>query len=124
MVKVSLTVSFARSSLRALPPRGFDRSPPPINVSLTSPADLEGGEDFVAEARMRKHEIDDVLQDPESSRWLRTALRTALSRDPVEAAADAARLVKVLEKRLSDALREEVLAEATGATAPARSVAA
>jgi hypothetical protein len=73
---------------------------------------------------MRKHEIDDVLQDPESSRWLRTALRTALSRDPVEAAADAARLVKVLEKRLSDALREEVLAEATGATAPARSVAA
>ena len=73
---------------------------------------------------MRKHEIDDVFQDPESSRWLRTALRTALSRDPVEAAADAARLVKVLEQRLSDALREEVLAEATTATSVEPSVAA
>jgi len=73
---------------------------------------------------MRKHEIDDVLQDPESSRWLRRALRTALSRDPVDAAADAARLVKVLEQRLSDALREEVLAEAPGSAPPARSVAA
>jgi hypothetical protein len=105
-------------------PDGFGDSRRPINASLTARADLDGGEEFVAEAKMRKHEIDDVLQDPESSRWLRTALRTALSRDPVEAAADAARLVKVLEQRLSNALREEVLAEATTATSAARSVAA
>lgn len=74
---------------------------------------------------MRRPEIDDLLHDPENSRWLRAALRTALSRDPVDAAADAAKLLKVLERRLSELLREEVHAEAApGATPRARSVAA
>jgi len=74
---------------------------------------------------MRRLEIDDLLQDPENSRWLRTALRTALNRDPVDAAADAAKLLKVLERHLAEALRDEVHAEATtGAASRAQSAAA
>lgn len=86
---------------------------------------MVAGKGFVAEGKMRRLEIEDVLQDPENSRWLRTALRTALNRDPVDAAADAAKLLKVLERRLAEALREEVYAEtATGVTPRAQSAAA
>ena len=53
-------------------------------------------------------DIDTVLADPELSPWLETALRTALNRDPVDAAADAAVLLAVLDRRLAESLRTEL----------------
>ncbi len=43
--------------------------------------------------------IDDILNDPEASDWLKHALRSALERDPVDAANDAEILAQVLEAR-------------------------
>ena len=42
----------------------------------------------------------DVLQDPASSEWLRQALSSALSCDPVAVANDAALLMRLLQNRL------------------------
>ena len=44
-------------------------------------------------------EIREILKGPGLSTWLKVALSTALSRDPVDAANDAALLAMVLEKR-------------------------
>jgi hypothetical protein len=52
--------------------------------------------------------IDDVLSSPSSSFWLTTSLRTALSRDPVDAARDAELLAQLLSARV-----QAVLVEAT-----------
>jgi hypothetical protein len=49
-------------------------------------------------------EIRAITSDPSSSHWLRGALASALKRDPVDAAHDAARLCAVLEQRASDVL--------------------
>jgi len=43
--------------------------------------------------------IDDVLADPAASYWLKTALCSALNRDPVDAAHDAVILARLLEER-------------------------
>ena len=43
--------------------------------------------------------IDEVLHDPSASSWLRTALLTALTRDPVDAANDAEVLARLLDRR-------------------------
>ncbi len=43
--------------------------------------------------------IDEVLADPAASYWLKTALRSALSRDPVDAAHDSEILAQLLEDR-------------------------
>jgi len=43
--------------------------------------------------------IDEVLADPAASYWLKTALRSALSRDPVDAAHDSEILARLLEDR-------------------------
>jgi hypothetical protein len=43
--------------------------------------------------------IDEILADPAASFWLKAALRSALSRDPVDAANDADVLAHVLELR-------------------------
>lgn len=51
-------------------------------------------------------EIDQVLDDPAASYWLKAALRAALSRDPVDAAHDAVVLARLLERRCRDILRE------------------
>lgn len=40
--------------------------------------------------------IDEILADPAASFWLKAALRSALSRDPVDAANDADVLSQVL----------------------------
>ena len=53
-------------------------------------------------------DIDAVLSDPELSPWLEAALRTAFNRDPVDAAADAAVLLAVLDRRLAESLRSEL----------------
>lgn len=41
--------------------------------------------------------IEQILADPAASDWLKAALYTALSRDPVDAANDAEVLAKVLD---------------------------
>jgi hypothetical protein len=43
--------------------------------------------------------IDEVLADPAASFWLKTALRSALCRDPVDAAHDSEILARLLEER-------------------------
>jgi hypothetical protein len=43
---------------------------------------------------------EDVLADASSSRWLKTALRDALERDPADALNDALALAGILEDRL------------------------
>lgn len=52
--------------------------------------------------------IADILGDQSTSFWLKNALRGSLQRDPVEAAHDAALLVRVLESRV-DRLTETLL---------------
>ena len=57
-----------------------------------------------------------VLADPAASQWLKTALRRALTRDPVDAANDAEMLAallcdradRALSRRLADLLRERI----------------
>ena len=43
--------------------------------------------------------IDGVLADPAASYWLKTALRSALCRDPVDAAHDSEILARLLAER-------------------------
>jgi hypothetical protein len=43
--------------------------------------------------------IDEVLGDPAASDWLKTALCSALCRDPVDAANDSEMLARLLEDR-------------------------
>jgi len=49
-------------------------------------------------------EIDEVLADPAASFWLKAALRSALSRDPVDAANDSEFLARLLERRCREVL--------------------
>jgi len=48
--------------------------------------------------------IDEVLADPAASCWLKTALRSALCRDPVDAAHDSEILARLLEERCDEIL--------------------
>lgn len=50
--------------------------------------------------------IDEILADPASSLWLKAALRSALSRDPVDAANDAEVLARVLNDHCRHLLEE------------------
>ena len=50
--------------------------------------------------------IEAVLQDPTASFWLRAALRSAMARDPVDAANDADVLARLLDRRCREILRE------------------
>jgi hypothetical protein len=50
--------------------------------------------------------IDKILADPTSSSWLKAALRSALPRDPVDAANDADVLARVLNERCRHVLEE------------------
>ena len=45
-----------------------------------------------------------ILADPAASRWLRDALRSALVRDPVDAANEAEVLARVLADRVAEAM--------------------
>jgi hypothetical protein len=49
--------------------------------------------------------ISFVLSDPAASFWLKDALRSALGRDPVDAANDAEVLAELLEERCQEILR-------------------
>ncbi len=48
--------------------------------------------------------IDEVLADPAASFWLKTALRSALCRDPIDAAHDSWTLARLLEERCDQIL--------------------
>ena len=50
--------------------------------------------------------IEEVLRDPSASFWLKAALRSALARDPVDAANDAEVLALLLDRRCWSMLRE------------------
>lgn len=49
--------------------------------------------------------IEEVLNDPAASSWLRAALYSALSRDPVDAANDAELLAQILDARCNKILK-------------------
>jgi hypothetical protein len=51
-------------------------------------------------------EVDQVLSDPAASFWLKDALRSALARDPVDAANDAEVLFRLLDQRLHKILSQ------------------
>jgi hypothetical protein len=51
-------------------------------------------------ARMPDKEVEQVIGDHSASDWLKTALRGALNRDPVDALNDALALAGILEERL------------------------
>ncbi len=51
--------------------------------------------------------IEGVLADPAVSLWLRNALRSALERDPVDAANDAEMLLRLLDDRLRALLKQQ-----------------
>ena len=46
--------------------------------------------------------IDDVLNDPTISNWLKLALRSALNRDPLDATNDSEMLFLILSQRLGE----------------------
>jgi hypothetical protein len=48
--------------------------------------------------------IEDVMADQSASEWLKTALRSALERDPVDALNDTLALAGILEDRLRNVL--------------------
>ena len=48
--------------------------------------------------------IEEILNDPAASFWLKSALRSTLSRDPVDAANDADVLARVLRRRCQNIL--------------------
>lgn len=50
--------------------------------------------------------INEVLSDPTTSLWLKAALRSALYRDPVDAANDSEILARLLERRCTQILAE------------------
>lgn len=50
-------------------------------------------------AALGAEEIASTLDDPAASDWLRDALRTAMARDPVDAANDAEVLARLLDER-------------------------
>jgi hypothetical protein len=46
-----------------------------------------------------RFEVEQVLSDPAASFWLKDTLRSALDRDPVDAANDAEALFRLLDER-------------------------
>ena len=50
--------------------------------------------------------IDDVLNDPTISHWLKLALGSALNRDPLNATNDAEMLFFILSRRLGELFAE------------------
>lgn len=57
-------------------------------------------------------EIREILRDPSLSDWLRTAMLSALDRDPVDAAKDAGLLALVLDRRAGE-IAAQTMAEWT-----------
>lgn len=51
-------------------------------------------------------DIPAVLEDPAASFWLKAAIRSALARDPVDAANDAEVLYRLLARRCNEILTD------------------
>lgn len=65
---------------------------------------------------------EDIMHDPAASFWIKQAPRSALDRDPVDAATDAKVLARVLEARMQRLLRGSLPSEAaSGDTKQSRS---
>lgn len=79
-----------------------------------SEADAEVG---VLEPVRSLGSASDVLSDPTSSTWLREALRSAMDRDPVDAAHDAEALSTLLQARALRLLEESLDARPSGGVA-------
>jgi hypothetical protein len=65
----------------------------------------------VTKARQMRNEddvpsVETLLRDPSTSFWMRNALVSAMSRDPVDSANDAELLAKVLNRRCERLLKE------------------
>lgn len=54
--------------------------------------------EFCAQEPDELPSIEQILADPAASKWLKAALRSGLSRDPVDAANDAEVLAKLLDR--------------------------
>lgn len=55
--------------------------------------------------------IDEVLNDPTISHWLKSALSSALNRDPLDVANDAEMLFLILSQRLGELFAEHTSPE-------------
>lgn len=53
-----------------------------------------------------RFEVEQVLSDPAASFWLKDTLRSALDRDPVDAANDAEALFRLLDERCHNILSQ------------------
>lgn len=63
--------------------------------------------DDMAKAHATTHPtIQDVLNDPSASYWLKDALQSSLSRDPIDAANDTELLARLLSQRSQDVLAQ------------------
>jgi hypothetical protein len=49
-------------------------------------------------------EVERILRDPAASHWLKSALESAIKRDPADALNDALLLAGILEERLREIL--------------------
>jgi hypothetical protein len=100
----------------------------PNNIALHCPVCLRARGELICYASRQKHcvicqcealeplelagdaqalpEVEQVLGDPTASLWLKNALRSALSRDPVDAANDAEVLARLLDCRACKILSE------------------
>jgi hypothetical protein len=59
-----------------------------------------GGNNLGQAKRLERiFQVEQILEDPAASEWLKRALRAALARDPVDATNDAEVLYCVLKKR-------------------------
>lgn len=58
--------------------------------------------------------INQTLNDPSTSNWLKQALKTALQRDCVDAANDASHLSALLTARAKEALKIRVISACEG----------
>ena len=50
--------------------------------------------------------LDEILADPAASFWLKSAIRSALRRDPIDAANDAEMLTKLIDRWCREVLNE------------------
>lgn len=93
-------------------PEGYEREDGEVCCALCYPWTEDDDRVLRAKARERARQAEELgetettptaaelLADPASSKWVRLALRSALDRDPVDAANDAEVLARVLARRL------------------------
>lgn len=84
------------------------RSADPRDRSVELGADVVSKRLVYARRAYRVLPVEDLLADPAASFWLKHALETALSRDPVDAASEADLLAAVLEARVREKLEADL----------------